>query len=80
MLLEKEELTLDSIPIPQETETVHLGIDRNLKATGDVEKKAQLKRRTMYSLMDTGAYDNSGLNPSISCKMWRTFALPHMLY
>ena len=40
MFLEKEQLNPDSIPIPQETETVHLGIDRNLKATGDVEKKA----------------------------------------
>ncbi|MCW4345464.1 MAG: reverse transcriptase domain-containing protein, partial [Candidatus Thiodiazotropha endolucinida] len=80
MLLEMEQLTLDNIPIPQEAETVHLGVDRNLKADGNVEKKAQLGRRTMYSMMGAGAYGNSGLNPSISCKMWKTFALPRMLY
>lgn len=80
MLLDSDQLTLDSIPIPQEAETVHLGINRSLKATGDVEKKAQLGRRTMYSLMGAGAYGNSGLNPSVSCKLWRTFALPRMLY
>ena len=34
----------------------------------------------MYSLMGAGANGNSGLNPLISCKMWRTFALPRMLY
>ena len=50
-LLEMGQVTLDSVPIAQETETVYLGIGRNLKATGNVEKKAQLGRRMMYSLM-----------------------------
>ena len=80
MLQEKEQLALDSIPVPQETETVHLGIDRNLTATGTIEKKAQLGRRTMYSLIGAGAYGNSGVNPSISCKMWRTFGPPWFNY
>ena len=34
----------------------------------------------MYSLMGAGAYGNSGLNPLVSSKTWKTFALPRMLY
>ena len=30
-LLDMEQVTLDDIPIPQESDTVHLGVDRNLK-------------------------------------------------
>ena len=59
---------MDNVPIPQETKTVYLGIDRNLKAAGNVEKKAQLGRRMMYQLMDVRAYGNSGLNPIVSPK------------
>ena len=34
----------------------------------------------MYSLMGAGAYGNSRLNPLVSSKMWKTFALPRILY
>ena len=40
----------------------------------------QFGRKTLYSLMGTGAYGNSGLNPPVSFHMWKTFALPRMLY
>ena len=30
--------------------------------------------------MGAGAYGNSGLNPPVSFHMWKTFALPRMLY
>ena len=30
--------------------------------------------------MGAGAYGNSGLNPQVSIHMWKTFALPRMLY
>ena len=60
--------------------SVSQGIGRNLKATGNVEKKAQLGRRMMYSLIGAGAYGNSGLSPLVSSKIWKTFALPRMLY
>ena len=73
-------MTLDDIPIPQESDTVHLGVDRNLKGNGNTEKKAQIGRRTMYALMGAGAYGNSGLNLLVSSKMWKTFALSRMLY
>ena len=79
-LLDMEQVTLDDIPIPQESDTVHLGVSRNLKGNGNTEKKAQIGRRTMYALMGAGAYGNSGLNPLVSSKMWKTFALPRMLY
>ena len=78
-LLDMEQVTLDDIPIPQESDTVHLGVDRNLKGNGNTEKKAHIGRR-MYALMGAGAYGNSGLNPLVSSKMWKTFALPRMLY
>ena len=34
----------------------------------------------MFSIMGAGAYGNSGMNPLISFYMWKTFALPRMLY
>ena len=34
----------------------------------------------MYSLMGASAYDNSGMNPLVSFHMWKTFAIPRMLY
>ena len=77
-----EQVTLDDIPIPQESDTVarHLRVDRNLKGNGNTEKKVKIGRRTMYALMGAGAYGNSRLNPLVSSKMWKTFALPRMLY
>ena len=62
-LLDIEQVTFDDIPIPQESDTVHLGVDRNLKGNGNTEKKAQTGWRTMHALMGAGAYGNSGLNP-----------------
>ena len=79
-LLDMEQVTLDDILIPQESDTVHLGVDRNLKGNGNTEKKAQIGQRTMYALMGAGAYGSCGLNPLVSSKMWKTFALPRMLY
>ena len=73
-------VTLDGEEIPNVTETIHLGIDRNLGSQTDIKKKVQLGRRAMYSLMGAGAYGNSGLNPQVSIHMWKTFALPRMLY
>ena len=34
----------------------------------------------MYSLMGAGTYGNSGINPLVSFRMWKTFALPRLLY
>ena len=73
-------VTLDGEQIPRVLETVHLGIDRNTISFVDIKKKLQLGRRTLYSLMGAGAYGNSGLNPPVSFHMWKTFALPRMLY
>ena len=73
-------VTLDGEQIPSVFETVHLGIDRNTRSLVDIKKKLQLGRRTLYSLMGAGAYGNSGLNPPVSFHMWKTFALPRMLY
>ena len=73
-------VTLDGEEIPNVAETIHLGIDRNLGSQTDIKKKVQLGRRAMYSLMGAGAYGNSGLNPQVSIHMWKTFALPRMLY
>ena len=78
--LDMEQVTLDDIPIRQESDTVHLGVDKNLKGNGNAEKKAHIGRRTMYALMGAGAYGNSGLNPLVPSKIWKTFALPRMLY
>ena len=61
-------------------QTIHLRIDRNLGSQTDIKKKVQHSRRAMYSLMGAGAYGNSGLNPQVSIHMWKTFALPRMLY
>ena len=73
-------VTLDGEQIPSVFETVHLGIDRNTRSLVDIKKKLQLGRGTLYSLMGAGAYGNSGLNPPVSFHMWKTFALPKMLY
>ena len=59
---------------------MHLWVDRNLVGNGNTEKMAETGRRTMYALMGAGAYGNSGLNPLVSSKMWKTFALQRMLY
>ena len=73
-------VTLDVEQIPSVFETVHLGIDRNTRSLVDIKKKLQLGRRTLYLLMGAGAYGNSGLNPPVSFHMWKTFALPRVLY
>ena len=42
--------------------------------------EVQLGRRAIYSLMGAGAYGNSVMNSLVSFHMWKTFALPRMLY
>ena len=34
----------------------------------------------MHSLMGAGAYGNTGMNPLVSFQMWKTLALPRLLY
>lgn len=59
---------------------VHLGIDRSKSPRPDIQKKVQLGRRTLYSLMGAGVYGGSGLNPVISAHLWKIYVLPRMLF
>ncbi|MEW8544375.1 MAG: reverse transcriptase family protein, partial [Candidatus Thiodiazotropha sp.] len=59
---------------------VHLGVDRNQSGRVDIEARVQTGRRTMYAMMGAGAFGCSGVAPPLVAHLWKTFALPRMLY
>ena len=73
-------LTLGGEPIEQSSTEVHLGIDRNVDDSVDIAAKVQTGRRTMYVLMESGAYGCSGVAPPLIAHLWKTYALPKMTF
>ena len=59
---------------------VHLGVDRNQSGRIDIEARVQTGRRTMYAMMGADAFGCSGVAPPLVAHLWKTFALPRMLY
>ena len=73
------QITYGEEPFKQVQSVVHLGVERNKTGRPDVQRKIQLGRRTMYSLMGVDAYGGSGLNPTIPAHLWKIYALPRVL-
>ena len=59
---------------------VHLGVNRNAKGQVDIAARVQTGRRTMYAMMGAGAYGSSGVTPPLVAHLWKTYALPRMVY
>ena len=57
---------------PIKKPTVHLWVERSKTGRPNVQKKVQVGRQTMSSLMGAGVYGGSGLNPMVSAHLWKT--------
>ena len=62
----ESEIMYGEEPISKVQSTVHLGVHRKFTGKSDIQKKLQLGRRTMYSIMGAGVCGGSGLNPVVS--------------
>ena len=67
-------------PIARVESAVHLGVERCRTGRPDVQKKVQLGRRTIYSLMGVGTCGGPGLNPMVSAHLWKIYTLSRVLY
>ena len=56
------------------------GVHRESTGRLDIQKKVQLGRRTMYSMMGAGVCGGSGLNPIVSSHLWKIYVVPRVLY
>ena len=67
-------------PISKVQSAVHLGVHMESTGRPDIQKKVQLGRRTMYSMMGAGVCGGSGLNPIVSSHLWKIYVVPRVLY
>ena len=73
-------MTLGGEDIGRSPTEVHLGVNRNAKGQVDIAARVQTGRRTMYAMMGAGAYGSSGVTPPLVTHLWKTYALPRMVY
>ena len=66
-------------PISKVQSAVHLGVHRESTGRPDIQKKVQLGRCIMYSMMGAGVYGGSGLNPIVSSHLWKIYVVPRVL-
>ena len=78
--MDEGEVTLGGEKIGRSSTEVHLGVNRNAKGQVDIPARVQTGRRTMYAMMGAGAYGSSGVAPPLVAHLWRTYALPRMIY
>ena len=73
-------MTLGGEDIGRSPTEVHLGVNRNAKGQVDIAARVQTGRRTMYAMMGAGANGSSGVTPPLVAHLWKTYALPRMVY
>ena len=73
-------VTLGGENIDRSPTEVHLGVNRNAKGQIDIAARVQTGRRTMYAMMVADAYGSSGVTPPLVTHLWKTYALPGMVY
>ena len=78
--LDEDLVTLGGEDIGRSPTEVHLGVNRNAKGQVDIAARVQTGRRTMYAMMGAGAYGSSGVTPPLVAHLWKTYALPRMVY
>ena len=63
-------------------ETTHLGLRRTTSDENkiNVNDRMSLARRTLLSLIKTGVHGTNGLNPRTSCKIYKVYVVPRILY
>ena len=66
--------------VTSESNTVHLGIKRDVSGKVNVEEKVTLGRRIAYSLMGAGFHSVNGLKTSKNSHTWETFVVPRIVY
>ena len=75
-------ISIQSSPIEQSDEEVHLGVIRTPdgKATATVQSRITVARRATYAMMGAGLHGVNGLNPSISFRLIKTYIVPRILH
>jgi hypothetical protein len=63
-------------------ETTHLGLRRTTSEENKIKvnDRISLARRTLCSLIKTGVHGTNGLNPRTSCKIYKVYVVPRILY
>ncbi len=75
-----QEWSIGSNTVTESTSTTHLGIIREKKYKLNIEDRIQTGRRALYAMMGAGLHGRRGINPIISYQMYKTFALPKVIY
>ena len=73
-------VTLGGENIDRSPTEVQLGVNRNAKGHIGIAARVQTGRRTMYAMMVADAYGSSGVTPPLVAYLWKTYALPRMVY
>ena len=66
--------------VTPESNTVHLGIKRDVSGKLNVDEKVTLGRRTAYSLMGAGFHSVNGLKTSQNSHIWKTLVVPRIVF
>ena len=74
--------TLSEEPLEVSSREPHLGLIREPKgkAAETVSDNLKKTRRCVYALMGAGMYGMNGLHPEVGIHLWKTYALPLLVY
>ena len=74
---------INDTPLPVNVDVTHLGIKRSTVTSGriseNISNKLSLARRTLYALMGSGLHGLTGINPTVSIKIYNTYVLPRLI-
>ena len=78
---EEYQWTLKGEPMPNVTQTMHMGIMRSANTEQSAtQENIQKARRTLYSLMSSGLHGENGLDPESAIHLMQTYVLPVLVY
>ena len=73
--------TLKDEPIPNVSETMHMGIMRSAATEQSATREnVQKARRTLYILMSSGLHGENGLDPETAVHLKQTYVIPVLVY
>ena len=78
---ENYEWNMRGEPMPNVSETMHMGIMRSpVTEQSAVKENTRKARRTLYSLMSSGLHGENGLDPETAIHLMQTYVLPVLVY
>ena len=73
--------TMKGDPLPNVTETMHMGIMRSsMSEQSAVKENIRKARHTLYSLMSSGLHGENGLDPETAIHLMQIYVLPVLVY